>query len=109
MDVKVDKEQNRKEGSEKNSQVSTELNLHGKSGGRKGVDDGVHGEGRGNDGGNRDSGGSLDGGLGHYCMNKTEKQELLETVELQPVFEMTKRRWTMTSIPQRGRYSISLE
>ena len=74
LDVKVDKEQSREEGSEKNSQVSTELNFHGKSGGGKGVNDGVHCESRGSKSGDRDSGGSLDeGGLGDCCENRKIK------------------------------------
>jgi len=62
LDVKVDKEQDRKEGSEKNGQVSTELNLQGKRGGRKGLNNRVHSESRSGKSGDRDGSGSLNGG-----------------------------------------------
>jgi hypothetical protein len=78
LDVKVDEEQARKEGTKKNSQVSTELNLQGESGRRKSVDDGVHSEGRGGNGDSRDaSGGSLEGGLGDCDVNRKD-DELLD-------------------------------
>ena len=66
LDVKVDKEQTWEESSEENSQVSTELNFHGKGSGWKGIDDRVHGESRGGKCSDRDGGSSLDGGLGDY-------------------------------------------
>jgi len=62
LDVKVDKEQDRKEGSEKNGQVSTELDLHGKINGRKGIDNRVHCESRGGKSSDRDGGSSLEEG-----------------------------------------------
>lgn len=47
LDVKVDKEQNRKEGSEKNSKVSSELNLKSNSVGWESLNYRVHCESRG--------------------------------------------------------------
>lgn len=65
-DVQVDEEQDGKEGSEKDGQVSTELNLKGQSFGGKGLNNGVHGEDRGRQEGDRDDGSSSlgEGGLG---------------------------------------------
>ena len=62
LDVKIDKEQDREEGSEKNGQVSTELNLHGKINGRKGINNRFHCESRGGKSSDRDGGSSLDEG-----------------------------------------------
>lgn len=61
LDEQVDEEKARKEGSEKDGKVGTELNLKGNSVRGHGLDDGVHGKGRGGDGGSRDGSG---GGLG---------------------------------------------
>jgi hypothetical protein len=64
--VQVDEEQDGKEGSEKDGQVSTELNLKGQRGGGKGLNNGVHGEDRGRQECHRDNGSSSlgEGGLG---------------------------------------------
>ena len=66
-DVQVDEEKTGEESSKKNSQVSTELNLKGQGGGRKSLNNGVHGESRGRKSGNRNSSGSAlcEGGLGN--------------------------------------------
>lgn len=58
LDVKVDQEKNGKEGSKKNGEVGTKLNLKGESLCWEGLNDGVHGEGRGRDGSGRDGGDS---------------------------------------------------
>ena len=60
LDEKVDQEKARKEGSKNNGKVGTELNLKRKSLCWEGLNDGVHGEGRGGDSGGGDGGdGSL--------------------------------------------------
>mmetsp|Transcript_11678 Transcript_11678/g.15246 ORF Transcript_11678/g.15246 Transcript_11678/m.15246 type:complete len:116 (-) Transcript_11678:144-491(-) len=46
LDVQVDKEQARKEGSKQDSKVGTELNLKGEGLCRKGLDNGIEGESR---------------------------------------------------------------
>ena len=60
LDVKVDQEKDRKEGSKKNGKVSTELNLKGKSLRWEGLNNGVHCEGRSGD---SSSGDGSDGSL----------------------------------------------
>jgi hypothetical protein len=63
LDEKVDKEKARKEGSEKNGEVGTELNLKSKGGGWEGIDDGIGGE----SWGSNDSWGNSNGGLEGSC------------------------------------------
>lgn len=60
LDEKIDKEKTWEESSEKNSKVSSELNLKGNRGGWHGLDDGVHGESWWSDGSSWDG---TDGGL----------------------------------------------
>lgn len=65
MDVQVDKEKDRKKGSKKNGQVSTELNLKGEGSGGKGLNNrvhGVHGESRSRESSGRGGGGDNLGG-----------------------------------------------
>ena len=64
LDVKVDEEKDGEEGAEKDGKVGTELNLKSNSVGGHSLNDGVHGESRGGEGGDRDG---SDGGLGGDC------------------------------------------
>ena len=59
LGVKVDQEKGWKEGSEKNGKEGSLLNLKGEGLCWEGRDDGVHGEGRGGDGGRDGGDGSL--------------------------------------------------
>jgi hypothetical protein len=61
LDVKIDEEKARQEGSEKDSKVGTELNLKGNRVRRKCIDDGVGGEGRCRDDRWSHSNGGLEG------------------------------------------------
>ena len=73
LDVQVDEEETWKECSEKDGQVSTELNLQRKRSGRKSINDGVHGESRGGKSSNwHRCGGSLGKGLGN-CNGEKRK------------------------------------
>lgn len=67
LDVQVDEEKGRKEGSQEHRKVCSKLNLQRQSGGRKGINHRIHGKRRGRKGGHgqRRSGSLHEGGLGH--------------------------------------------
>ena len=79
LDEKVDQEKDWKKSSKGNGQVGTELNLKGQSFGGHGLNDAVHGEGRGGKSSNWHGSGSLDkGGLGN-CNDQESERGRCET------------------------------
>ena len=72
MDEKADEEEARKESSEKDGKVGTELNLKGKTLGRERLDDGVSSKGWGDN----DSWGNRDGGLEGGCVKERRGAEV---------------------------------
>lgn len=78
MDVKIDQEKDGEEGSQKNGEVGSELNLKGKGLGGEGLHDRVHCEGRCGDGSDGDgSDGSLLNGLLGDCV-KYQREIMLK-------------------------------
>ena len=74
LDVKVDKEQYREEGSEKNCKVSSELNLKSNSAGWKSLNNRVHSESRGSNSSSGDCSNSKLASRRDNCKEREEKR-----------------------------------
>jgi hypothetical protein len=92
LDVQVDEEETWEECSKKDSQVSSELNFQGKRSGRKSINNGVHGKGRGGKSSNwHRGGGSLGKSLGDCVLDKEVKQKGENSEKREPIHGYTNK------------------